>query len=393
VRQTIDAMQTLARRTVAAKPDALLLISPHSPQRTGAFGIWWMPRLRGTLREFGAEEDGVDLPFDREMAEKLEQAAAAREQPAWRIRRGELDHGATVPLGCLAAAGWTGPTVVIGLRPPGEGGQDETGRAIAAAAQSVSRRLALIASGDMSHRLTVSAPGGFHPDGRRFDHAFITALRSDERGAVLRVDPALAETAAEDVADSTRVALAAVGFATEGRVVLSYEGPFGVGYGVAVLFEPRSRVLSRGADLPMVARCAVAAELEHGADEPPFVAGGELRAPHGVFVTVRTVGGELRGCIGSPFPGPMDLVRSVWQEARAAAFHDPRFEPVRRGELAEMRFTVSVLGGMEPVASAAELAPSRYGVLVTAADGRRGLLLPAVEGIRSVADQLSLAKR
>ncbi len=400
VDHTVCAMTDLARRVVAARPQSVLLISPHSPRRRDAFGLWVTPRLRGSLAEFGARDDGVDLPIDQAFVERLEHEAKRRGLRTWRISGEELDHGATVPLSYLSAAGWNGPTVIVSLNGPGEGGLDELGHAIAAAAGSLPRRLAVIASGDMSHRLTASAPGGFHANASRFDETFIARLRDGAANAIQQIDPVLTESAAEDVVDSTHVALAAVGFAREGRAVLSYEGPFGVGYGVAVLFEPHEgeraagpAVIAHLADLPRVARWAVEAKLTHGPEVPPFQAAGELLAPHGVFVTVRTVDGELRGCRGLPTPTQNDLVWSTAHLARAAAFYDSRFPSVGAEELPRLRFEVSVLSRLEPVASPADLDPARYGVLIAAADGREALLLPGIEGIDSVAEQLHLARR
>src|SRR5208337_2241672 len=278
VRRTVSAMEKVAWHVVAAHPDAVLLISPHSPRRAGAFGLWQVPRLHGSFGQFGSPGDQVDLPLDGAFAERLGLEVGLRGFRTWRITGGDLDHGATVPLSYLMSAGWRGPTVVVSLNNPGEGGLDELGQAIAATARALGRRLALIASGDMSHRLTPAAPNGFHPDASRFDNTFIAMLRRNEPAAIRRIDANLQETAAEDVVDSTRVALAATGYATEGHTVLSYEGPFGVGYGVAILYEPgetapaaplalatdEADTLSRLGDLPMVARRAVAAGFGKG---------------------------------------------------------------------------------------------------------------------------------
>src|ERR1035438_3099056 len=158
----------------------------------------------------------------------------------WRIAHEPLDHGALVPLCYLVSAGWNGPTVIVGLNFPGEGGLEELGDAIAAAAKGLGRRTAIIASGDMSHRLLPAAPAGYDPEAHRFDEAFVGLLREGAFGDLTRIDPDLQERAAEDVVDSTRVALAASGHRTAGHhEVLSYEGPFGVGYAVAILFEPQ----------------------------------------------------------------------------------------------------------------------------------------------------------
>ena len=172
--------------------------------------------------------------------------------------------------------------------------------------------------------------------------------------------------------------------------MLSYEGPFGVGYGVAILFEPKDsnqhyastketagKTLSRFADLPALARCAVETQFRDGSKAPRDQAAGELTERHGVFVTLRTDSGELRGCRGTMRPIEGDLVQETWHNAVATAFHDHRFPPVQAEDLPQLRYSVTVLGELEPVASPEGLDPAIYGVLVSVADGREGCLLPA----------------
>ncbi len=406
VAATVQAMATVSSHAMAAQADTVVLISPHSPRQPGAFGIWSTKRLRGSLEKFESPKDRVDLPLDGAFAERLEATAARRGLRTWRITGEHLDHGAMVPLCYLVSAGWKGPTVILSLDDTADGDCEELGEAIATTAQELNRPTAIIASGDMSHRLTSMAPCGFHPEARRFDETFIALLQKGAFRDLRLIDAGLQELAAQDVADSTTVALAATGYRTDGHAVLSYEGPFGVGYGVAILFEPKDskprdastnqtagKTLSRFADLPAVARCAVEAQFRDGSKSPRDQAAGELTERHGVFVTLRTDQGALRGCRGSVQPTESDLVRETWHNAVATAFHDDRFPPVRAADLPQLRYSVSVLGELEPVASPAGLDPAIYGVLVSAADGRRGLLLPAIAGIDSVEQQLAIARR
>ena len=79
--------------------------------------------------------------------------------------------------------------------------------------------------------------------------------------------------------------------------------------------------------------------------------------------------------------------------ALSAGLHDPRFSPVRAEELPELVYDVDVLGEPEPVTDRSELDPARYGVIVSAPDGRRGLLLPNLDGVDTVAEQLRIAAR
>jgi len=407
VRATAQAMKTVARHALAARPGTLVVISPHSPRRSGSFGIWRLPRVRGSMGAFGSPYEGVDLPFDRVFADRLEVEAGLRGLRTWRIAHEVLDHGALVPLCYLAAQGWDGPTVVVGLDYPDEGGLDELGQAIAATALGLRRRTAVIASGDMSHRLMPAAPAGYDPEAHRFDEEFVGLLRKGAFGELWRINPVLQERAAEDVMDSTRVALAASGCPSSGHhEVLSYEGPFGVGYCAAILFERGAgaahgeaaadiagKEISRLEDLPRVARCAVEARLRDGPAAPPCRAGGPLAAQGAVFVTVEDDKGALRGCVGAMEPREPDLVLETWRNAVSAAFHDSRFPPVTADEGARLRFSVTVLGAREPVASIAQLDPSVYGVLVTAPDGRSGVLLPGLERVDTVQEQLSIARR
>ena len=162
-------MAEAARRVVRAGPETVVLISPHTPRRRGAFAIWAGKRVSGSLAQFGAPAAAVDLPADEILAGMIGEEAGSRGVGIWWLRDAELDHGAVVPLWHLAVAGWRGPTVLIGLNYPGEPGLAELGEAIAAAARRAGRRVALVASGDMSHRLQPGAPAGFHPRAKEFD--------------------------------------------------------------------------------------------------------------------------------------------------------------------------------------------------------------------------------
>ena len=131
---SVGAMAEVARRVVRAKPETIVLISPHTPRRRGAFAIWAGERMRGSLAQFGAPSSAVDLPADETLAGLIAEEAGSRDVEVWWLRDEDLDHGAVVPLWHLADAGWRGPTVLIGLNYPGEPGLVELGEAIAAAA-------------------------------------------------------------------------------------------------------------------------------------------------------------------------------------------------------------------------------------------------------------------
>ena len=145
--------------------------------------------------------------------------------------------------------------------------------------------------------------------------------------------------------------------------------------------------------LPQIARAAVQHALTGQQARLPRASGSFLGSPHPVFVTIRDGPGRLRGCVGTLSPRCATVVEETWRMAREAALSDSRFDPVRLEELAGLRFEVSVVSPLEPVGDTGELDPVRYGVVVSTPDGRRGALLPDVEGVNSVSDQLSIARR
>lgn len=244
---TTRSMAAAAEALVTARPDVVVCLSPHTPRRRTGFTL--LPGgARGDFARFGAPEARVDFPGDEGALRAILAAAgpdlaAPADDLETRLDRGRadgLDHGAAVPLWFVAEAGYTGPVVVVGLPWDCTHARCRAfGRALSFAADADGRRFFVLASGDMSHCLKPGAPSGFHRDGARFDRAFVQLLRErDGEGRALadalqRLDE-LREHAAEDVVDTFEVAAASLAFAVHPEV-LSYEGPFGVGYTVARL--------------------------------------------------------------------------------------------------------------------------------------------------------------
>ncbi|HBN09555.1 MAG TPA: AmmeMemoRadiSam system protein A [Cyanobacteria bacterium UBA8530] len=111
----------------------------------------------------------------------------------------------------------------------------------------------------------------------------------------------------------------------------------------------------------------------------------------GCFVSIKKQG-ELRGCIGTILPTAPSLGQEIKRNALAAALEDPRFPRVEPLELPLLTFSVDVLGALERVTQLEQLDPRCYGVVVSA-KGRRGLLLPDLEGVDTVEGQLAIAMR
>jgi MEMO1 family protein len=115
----------------------------------------------------------------------------------------------------------------------------------------------------------------------------------------------------------------------------------------------------------------------------------EMKLQAGVFVCLK-VRGMLRGCIGTFQPVESDVAHEVVRNAISAATCDPRFPAACIGELDTIEYSVDVLTPPERVKDSTELDPRRYGVIVQSG-GRRGLLLPDLEGVDTVEYQISIA--
>jgi len=234
--RSTGAMRDAARRVVGAAPEVVVVVSPHAPRHPRGWLVASDDRVAGDFGRFGIAGIGADVPFARDAAGSIVEAARELGLPCEPHRLGSLDHGTLVPLWFLVEAGWEGPTVRIALPgSPSHAGCETMGRAIARAAERNGRRWALVASGDMSHRLTPDAPAGYAPEARGFDEAVRQRVEAGDYVGVRGIDPDLRELAAEDVVDSLDVAAGALDADATGHELLSYEGPFGVGYLVAVL--------------------------------------------------------------------------------------------------------------------------------------------------------------
>lgn len=114
----------------------------------------------------------------------------------------------------------------------------------------------------------------------------------------------------------------------------------------------------------------------------------DMRERAGAFVSLKKLG-MLRGCIGTFEPTRSNLAEEIINNAISSATRDPRFPPVTPPELPHLSYSVDVLTKPEPVESIEQLDPKKYGVIVECGR-RRGLLLPDLEGVDTVAHQIDI---
>lgn len=410
---TDRAMRTAAETVAAWQPDVIIVSSPHTILYRDYFHIAPGDGAVGDMGRFGAPEVRIQASYDTLLREEIIRRAEAEGLHAGTLgqRDPELDHGVLIPLYYLRKAGVRCPIVRMGLSGFSPLDHYRLGKCVQDAVNALGRRAVFLASGDLSHKLKADGPYGYAPEGPQFDDAVTRTMASGDFLEFLTIDPALCERAAECGLRSFQMMAGALdGLAVEPQL-LSHEGTFGVGYAIALfpvtgrndsrcyekdyLLAKNNRLATRKANEdPWVklARRSLETYVKTGqrlTSLPEDLPTEMTTQQAGAFVSLHK-NGQLRGCIGTIAPTCENLAWEIVQNAISACSRDPRFSPVRPNELDELEYSVDVLGAPEPVDSPAALDPKTYGVIVSCG-GRRGLLLPDLDGVDSVEAQLSIA--
>ena len=407
IKATVDAMETMAENIVQIDPETILAITPHGHVFTDAVTITSLGTFFGDMSRFGAPQEKLSFDFDAAGADAIIEKCRQSSFPCFMLdEKGlnqyncsqKLDHGLVVPLSFIYKKGWRGKIIPVNVAMLPFEELYLFGHLLREALDSLEKKWVLLASSDLSHRLTYSAPAGYAPEGAIFDEYIKEKLRLGDTQAILNADREMVEKAGECGLRSIIIGLGALdGFSWEAHI-LSYEGPFGVGYMVASIKpeEKKKSILIREKEpqeesLPVkLARETIEYYLsKRSLPKLDEIYTSMVNEKAGAFVSLKKYG-RLRGCIGTIEPQRDNVGLEIIYNAVAAAQQDPRFDPVEKNELDQLEITVDVLGEPEPVNSEEELDPDVYGVIVTKG-ARRGLLLPDIEGVHTAAEQIAIA--
>lgn len=396
----IDGAELAKLAATARAPETIVVISPHNLVFGDAVGVSAAETLAGSMREFGFSALRLEFAVDLALSEQIARCCAERDvplaaiTPALAARHGleGIDKGSFVPLYYLHKAGFRGKVVLLSMGMLPYRRMLAFGAAVRDAVERADARAALIASGDLSHCLLPGSPNGYAPEGEVFDARVIEALGKLDAEALLSLDGALIRKAGECGLRPIFFLLGAVQGACSAPRVLSYEAPFGVGYGVALFLADAARG-DAGQECSAPARLArrsLRHYLERGEMLPlPEDLAGIPAGRAGAFVSLKKRG-RLRGCIGTFLPTAESVAAEIVQNAVSAGTRDPRFPAVRLKELDALTISVDILGAPEPAQFEA-LDPQKYGVLIVCGE-RTGLLLPMLEGVDTAEQQVAIAR-
>lgn len=409
---TLNAFKAAMKEIADSGPETVIVLSPHAVMYRDWFNVSSGKKASGSMARFHAGSVKFEKEYDTELTALLDRMfeqdgfAAGTEYDRDRA----LDHGTMVPLYFLDQFTEDYRLVRIGLSGLSLPMHYRLGQYIKAASDQLGRRIAVIGSGDLAHCQKEDGPYGFKPEGPAYDERIMKDMGNADFKALFSYSPAFLDACMEC---GHRSFVIMAGILDGIRVtphVLSHEATFGVGYGIITYDigeEDESRhfleqyeaeekkqmeAMAEASD-PYVrlARQSVSYYVKTGLvlKVPDGLPEEMLAERAGCFVSIHKYG-SLRGCIGTISPTKKNIAEEIIANGISACSRDPRFNAVTEEELPFLEINVDVLGKPEKIKDRSELDVKRYGVICTSGY-KRGLLLPDLEGVDTVDQQIAIA--
>lgn len=416
IEKTINACNKIGGEIANLKPETIVLITPHGTLFSDAIAISDEERISGDLSQFRCSNIKMNIEIDKVFNDRLNLScfldgiatvSVDKDLLSKYNENFKLDHGAMVPLYFVNKYYNQYKLVHITYSLFDNMSLYKFGVKIQEVAKELDRNIVVIASGDLSHKLTEDGPYGYSSYGEKFDKKLLELLEKGDVNFLFNMDSIMIKEAAECGLNSVYILLGTMEGKDFSGELLSYEGPLGVGYGVVkfnrkekessaleILAKAKEerfkKKLTEGNSYTRLARESISYYFTEGRKMEGIsnLPSELLNERHGVFVSLKKFG-ALRGCIGTISPTTNSVGEEIIRNAIEAALNDPRFPAVNKVELEDIDISVDVLMDAIP-ATKEELDPKKYGVIVSKGF-KRGLLLPNLEGVNTVEEQLSIA--
>jgi MEMO1 family protein len=417
--KTSNACYKISEKINEIKPKIIIIITPHGPLFRDAIAITEKKNIKGDFGKFGAPHVKFQKNINIELTEKIIGYAeefgipiasiTSDSQRSYNVKC-ELDHGSMVPLYFVDKNHTDYELIHITYGILSDIELYKFGMVIQSAVEDGENNVVIICSGDLSHRLSDSGPYEYNPSGPEFDNKLIELLVQGDISGIFNLDRSLIEEAGECGMRSINILLGIMEGSRVKGELLSYEGPFGVGYGVMELIASegkngfslddlmilRNKIIKTSRENENIYVKLARESLEYYITNkqympvPEYITEEMRSEKRGAFVSLKK-NGELRGCIGTILPVTKSIAEEIIRNAVEAGEYDPRFHPVDKIELEEINYSVDILMPPEK-AKKEELDPQKYGIILRKG-GRTGLLLPNLEGVNTVEEQINITLR
>lgn len=424
--KTIQGMRELGQFAGKIKPKTIIYVTPHGNSFSNGTCILDENVLDGNFCDYGYPDIRFSKKVNRFLSteifnafERADYIAVLMDKKLGREYGVKvcLDNGIMVPMHYIDQ--YYNDYEMVHITPGFTSLRENyyLGQLIQSVIKEVDESVLLVCSGDLSHALMDEGPYDYHPSGDIFDKKIQQAIIDCDPLSLITMDNNIIEEAGQCGLRSFLIGFGYVDGVGHESKVISYEGPFGVGYLTGFLKENINKKNpsllkkidkyaidlyekknSQEDDYIKLARKSIETyvktfkklNFEKVKDEfsDDFIE--EVKDERsGVFVSIHTQG-NLRGCIGTIYPSQDFLIEEIIYNSISACSKDPRFNAVEEWELLQIDIKVDVLGEPECIQSLEQLDVVKYGVIVEKGS-KRGLLLPNLEGINSVDEQIEIA--
>lgn len=435
--KTVRGLKDLALKIAQIAPDTIVCITPHGNVFRDGVSILYDLKLSGDFADFGAPEVYMEKCCDMGLLDEMNRRFGERDCCSLFINPKiakendlsmRLDHGVMVPLIYIDKAFPDYKIVHITIGDLSLYELYKMGRILREAIEVNSKKTVILACADLSHVLKNSGPYDYHPMGAVFDEKMRQALTEKNYYDILTMPAGIYEPAEQCGLRPVVMALGATDSINTQSEILAYEAPFGVGYIEGMITfdlsgkdptnesllerfddEKEKAYIMRRKNADDILGLAIdaletwvkgkkALKIKKALKKIEDQGYKErLLEPTGVFITLEKDGlkdtsGELRGCMGTISPVTENLAEEIVRNTIEAAAYDPRFLPVEETELKQIQVVVSIIGEIEEVENTASLDPEKYG-LILEKGLHRGVLLPGIDGINTVEEQICAVRR
>jgi AmmeMemoRadiSam system protein A len=432
VQGTIDAFKQVANEIHALQPDLIVVISPHGPIFSDAIAVYNMPEYTGNMKSFGEFTLNYKYTKDQMFIDALVKESNRVNGLYYPLSEAQfkkfqhepkLDHGVIVPLHFIL--GESSETKIVAMSYGSMSYLEllKNGEILKSVAGETKKRVVVIASGDMSHALSDKGPYKYNENGPWFDQKMCENIKSQNPYAIFNEAEDKVIKAAECGLRSFAIMMGSINKTVLTSNLIHYEGPFGVGYLLARFNATEPSLKDEISEIEAVdnqkldlmrakahlfvkiasetIRTYVAERLapKYSLEKDAIMLNGKrfeigqnvaiLNEEHGVFVSIKKHG-VLRGCIGTIAPTQKNTLDEIVKNAISACSKDYRFDPVSIDELEALTISVDILSHLSRVEDLDALSPEIHGVVVFSKE-KMGVLLPNLEGIKTLEEQLKIA--
>lgn len=228
--KTTKAFHVLEEEFYAVKPDTVIIISPHGPFSPDSFSFNLAQHYTSDMKAFGDISTHLSFSADFELITRLRACARASHIPVHLAHEENIDYGAIIPLSFLLRHLPDTKIIPVNYSHLDYETHFEFGRSLQQEILNHNKRIAVIASGDLSHRLTEDAPAGFSETGKKFDEQVLRFLEKRDHKGLIGMDPKLVRDAHECGLRAFLILLGIFNTVNIRFETISYEYPFGIGY-------------------------------------------------------------------------------------------------------------------------------------------------------------------